>query len=274
MRQNYASIANEHLRNQASRNAAIPAPTATRASTSRPARTAARMPAPCEEKGIPTARNGHLRIWKTLPLPPAASRNLSGKTQETSSPGSDKSSASVPPTRARTGTEPRSSFVPLAASWPPRRPVSDHPEAVRKRRAMRFPKTPKPPFARRNFQPPLCHDQRRGNNPLHVSHGLHQRLGHVSQSLSRHTSTASKPPFFPSETSATIRRRAEISDLISNGECTAASARYARYLLRLDQLEHQRSHAISDSIHRAWREVKEPGHPPKPNSKRGIIYFS
>ena len=50
MRQNYASIANEHLRNQASRNAAIPAPTATRASTLRPARTAAPMPAPCARK--------------------------------------------------------------------------------------------------------------------------------------------------------------------------------------------------------------------------------
>ena len=65
-----------------------------------------------------------------------------------------------------------------------------------------------------------------------------------------------------------------MSGLISNGECTAASARCARYLLRLDQPEHQRSHAISDSIHRAWREIQEPEHPPKPNSKRGIIYFS
>ena len=37
-------------------------------------------------------------------------------------------------------------------------------------------------FPRRNFLPPLRHDQRRGNDPLHVSHGLHQRLGHTSRS--------------------------------------------------------------------------------------------
>ena len=112
----------------------------------------ARMPTPCEEKGIPTARNGHLRIWKTLPpLPPTASRNLSGKTQETSSPGSDKSSASVPPTRAQTATEPRSPFVPPAASWPPKRPVPDHPEAARQAVPCAFREHPRHPVSAPEF---------------------------------------------------------------------------------------------------------------------------
>ena len=183
MRQNYASIANEHLRNQASRNAAIPAPTATRASTSRPARTAAPRPAPCARKasrphGTATFASGkRCRLCRQPP------------------PGTCPETRKI---RHRPDPTNRAPACLRRERRPPQNP--DRPSCRRPLRGLRkdpFPIIRKPRvrlchalsgstrailFPRRNFLPPLRHDQRRGNDPLHVSHGLHQRLGHTSRS--------------------------------------------------------------------------------------------